>query len=41
MSAELFSLQTIQKVLLAYAELVRRDFPQYTGKHDVVCTLTA
>ena len=32
-------LQTIQKVLLAYAELVRRDFPQYTGKHDVVCVV--
>ena len=29
-------MQTIQKVLVAYAELVRKDFSQYTSKHDVV-----
>ena len=28
--------QTIQKVLVAYAELVQRDFNQFTSKHDVV-----
>lgn len=28
--------QTIQKVLLAYADLVRRDFEKYTGKPAVV-----
>jgi len=32
----LFCLQTIQKVLVAYAELVQRDFSQFTSKHDVV-----
>jgi len=34
-----FPSQTIQKVLVAYAELVRKDFPNYTGKHTVVCIL--
>ncbi len=28
--------QTIQQVLLAYADLVRKDFDKYTGKHTVV-----
>ncbi len=32
-------LQTIQKVLLAYAELVSKDFPDYTGRHTVACIL--
>lgn len=31
--------KTIQKVLLAYAELVRRDFDKYTSKHDVACIM--
>jgi len=31
-----FCVQTIQKVLVAYAELVRKDFSQFTSKHDVV-----
>jgi len=34
-------LQTIQKVLVAYAELVRKDFSQYTSKHDVVRSTAA
>ena len=33
------SFQTIQKVLLAYADLVRRDFEKYTARHNVACIL--
>ncbi|KAK2184162.1 hypothetical protein NP493_280g03069 [Ridgeia piscesae] len=29
--------KTIRKVLLAYAEIVRKDFEKYTAKHQVAC----
>ncbi len=28
--------KTIQQVLIAYAELLKRDFPQYVSKHNTV-----
>ena len=37
-SSCVFVFQTIRKVLLAYAEIVRKDFEKYTAKHQVVST---
>ena len=34
-----FLLQTVNKVLLAYADIVRRDFEKYTGRQKVVSFL--
>ncbi|KAL3866051.1 hypothetical protein ACJMK2_043392 [Sinanodonta woodiana] len=31
--------KTVNKVLLAYAEIVRRDFEQYTNRHEIACIL--
>ena len=31
--------QTVNKVLLAYADIVRRDFKDYTSKQKVACIL--
>ena len=33
------SFQTVNKVLLAYADIVRRDFKDYTSKQKVACIL--
>ena len=39
MSVSSFNFQTVNKVLVAYADIVQRDFDKYTMKQKVACIL--